>query len=332
MHLTYDRVKEAEPRVRHGLALRESLLADAPDSSEYQDAVGMSKSHLGEVLLRQGAAAQARQLYEQAVALGQKAVKTDPRNQAAHDHLRGSREYLALCLTELGAYVECGVVVDELFRSIPPGGYSDLLMQGAGALKECAFLALGDEKQSPASRRASALAYARRALEAYEQAAADKRNVAATVNFAWFLLAGPVEELKDAHRAERLMREVTGLSSPPQNSWAVLGAAKYYCDDLPGAAVALEAERRLDPRRFGFWDFYVAMIHARQGRKGEARACFDRAESWMKVNGMQRQHERIRRESAAVLGLFDTPNSFGGARRFPSSFPTFPVGGRSHHA
>jgi hypothetical protein len=195
-------------------------------------------------------------------------------------------------------------VVDEWFRDSPPAGYSDLLMQGAGALKECAFLALRDEKQSPASRRASALAYARRALEAYEQAAADKRNVAATVNFAWFLLAGPVEELKDAHRAERLMREVTGLSSPPQNSWAVLGAAKYYCDDLSGAA-ALDVQRRLDPLQFGFWDFYVAMIHARQGRKGEARACFDRAESWMKVNGMQRQHERIRRESAAVLGLND---------------------------
>ena len=95
-------------------------------------------------------------------------------------------------------------------------------------------------------------------------------------------------------------------SSPPQHSWAVLGAAKYYCDDSPGAAAALEAERRLDPRRFGFWDFYVAMIHARQGRKGEARACFDRAESWMKVNGMQRKHERIRRESAALLGLDDS--------------------------
>jgi hypothetical protein len=97
------------------------------------------------------------------------------------------------------------------------------------------------------------------------------------------------------------MREVTGQSSPPQYSWAILGAAKYYCDDLPGAAAALEAERRLHPEQFGFWDFYVAMIHAR--RKDNARACFDRAESWMKVNGMQRKHERIRRESAALLGL-----------------------------
>jgi tetratricopeptide (TPR) repeat protein len=298
-------VKEAEPRVRQGLALRESLLAEAPDSSQYQDAVGISKSHLGEVLRRQGVAAQARQLHEQAVALGQKAVKTDPRNRAAHDHLRGARELLALCLTELGAYVECGVVVDEWFRALPPAGDSNMLMQGAGDLVECAFLARGDEKQSPASRRASALAYARRALEAYEQAAADKRNVAATINLAWFLLAGPVQELKDAHRAERLMREVTGLSSSPRNSWAVLGAAKYYCDDLPGAAAALEAARRLDPRQFGFWDFYVAMIHARQGHNDKARACFDRAESWMKVNGMQRKHERIRRESAAVLGLND---------------------------
>jgi eukaryotic-like serine/threonine-protein kinase len=103
MHLTYGRVKEAEPRVRQALALRESLLAEAPDSSQYQDAVGVSKSHLGEVLRRQGAAAQARELHEQAVALGQKTVKTDPRNRAAHDHLRRARELLALCLTDLGA-------------------------------------------------------------------------------------------------------------------------------------------------------------------------------------------------------------------------------------
>jgi tetratricopeptide (TPR) repeat protein len=282
--------------------VRESLLADAPDSSEYQDALGLSKSHLGEVLRRQGAAAQARELHGQAVALGQKAVKTDPRNQAAHNHLRGSRKLLALCLTDLGAYVECGVVVDELFRSISPGGDSNMLMEGAGNLAECAFLALRDEKQSPAGRRASALAYARSAMEAYEKAASDKRDVEATINLAWFLLAGPIQELKDAHQAQQLMREVTGRSSPPPMSWAVLGAAKYYCDDLPGAAAALEAARRLDPRQFGFWDFYVAMIHARQGRKDSARACFDRAESWIKVNGMQRKHERIRRESATLLG------------------------------
>jgi eukaryotic-like serine/threonine-protein kinase len=310
MHLTYGHVKEAEPVVRHALALRESLLADAPDSSQYQDAVGMSKSHLGEILRRQGAPAQAREVHEQAVALGQKAVKSDPRNRAAQDHLRGSLKLLALCLTELGAYVACAVVVDDLFRSIPPAGDSEMLMQGAGDLAECAFLALEDEKQSLASRRESALGYARKAMEAYEQAARDQQNVAATINLAWFLLAVPAQELKDTHRAERLLREVTGRSSPPQYSWAILGAAKYYCDDLPGAAAALEAERRLHPEQFGFWDFYVAMIHARQGRKGEARACFDRAESWMKVNGMQKKHERIRRESAAVLGL----NEHGAAR------------------
>jgi hypothetical protein len=173
----------------------------------------------------------------------------------------------------------------------------------AGHLAECTFFALRYEKQSPASRRAAALAYARKAMEAYEQAAKDQQNVVGTINLAWFLVAGPVQELEDAHRAERLMREVTGRSSPPQSFWAALGAAKYYCDDLPGAAAALEAEHRLHPEQFGFWDFYVAMIHARPGRKREARACFDRAESWMNVNGMQRKHERIRRESAAVLGL-----------------------------
>ena len=60
MHLIHGRATEAEPRVRDGLAVRESLLADAPDSSEYQDDLGLSKSHLGEILRRQGALAQAR--------------------------------------------------------------------------------------------------------------------------------------------------------------------------------------------------------------------------------------------------------------------------------
>jgi tetratricopeptide (TPR) repeat protein len=283
--------------------VRESLLADAPDSSRYQDAVALSKSHLGEILRKQGAPAQAREVHEQAVALGQKAVKTDPRNRAAQDHLRGSLKLLAQCLTDVEAYVKCGAVADEMFRAIPPAGDNNMLTEGAAYLAECAFLAMGDAKQSPAGRRAAALAYARKAIEAYERAASNPQDVVGKINLAWFLLTGPIQELKDAHRAERLMREATGRSSPPQNSWAVRGAAKYYCEDLPGAAAALEAERRLNPRQFGFWDFYVAMIHARQGRKDDARACFDRAASWMKINGMQRQHERIRRESAAVLGL-----------------------------
>ena len=305
MHLIHGRATEAEPRVRDGLAVRESLLADAPDSSEYQDDLGLSKSHLGEILRRQGAVSPGSRLHEQAVALGQKAVQGNPRNRELHDHLMGSRKLLALCLTDLGAYAECGEVVDELFRSLPSAGDSNALMEGAGDLAECAFLALGDEKKSPASRRASALGYARKAMDAYEQAARDQQNVLGTINLAWFLVAGPLEELKDVPRAQRLLRELTGRSSPPQHACAILGAANYYCDDLPGAAAALEAERRLHPEQFGFWDFYAAMIHARQGRKDEARACFDRAESWMKVNGMQKKHERIRRESAAVLGLND---------------------------
>ena len=102
LYLMHGRFKEAEPPLRHGLAQRESLLAEAPDSAEYQVAVGLSKWHMGQLLKSQGAAAQARELLEQAVALEEQAVKADPGNQAAHDHLKGARNHLANCLTDLG--------------------------------------------------------------------------------------------------------------------------------------------------------------------------------------------------------------------------------------
>jgi hypothetical protein len=123
------------------------------------------------------------------------------------------------------------------------------------------------------------------------------------MNLAWFLMTCPAPEFKDAHRSVRLMRAVTGRSRPVQNAWGVLGAASYYCDDLPGAAERLEKARRLSPQNFGIWDYYMAMIHWRQGRNDDARACFDRAQRWIKANGAKQLQQRVRRESAAVLGL-----------------------------
>ena len=155
--------------------------------------------------------------------------------------------------------------MEDLFRAISPARDSNTMMDCASHLAECAFLALRDEKQPPGSRHANASAYARRAIEAFEKAAEDKQNFVATMNFAWFLMTCPVPELRDAHRSVRLIRAVTGRSPPVQNSWGVLGTASYYCDDFSGAVLALEKERRLSPPDFGIWDYYMAMIHWRQG-------------------------------------------------------------------
>ncbi len=120
-----------------------------PDSAEYQVAVGLSKWHMGQLLKSQGAAAQARELLEQAVALEEQAVKADPGNQAAHDHLKGARNHLANCLTDLGEYTESARVVEDLFRAISPARDSNTMMDCASHLAECAFLAPARRKTAP---------------------------------------------------------------------------------------------------------------------------------------------------------------------------------------
>jgi len=78
------------------------------------------------------------------------------------------------------------VQFEDLLRDDTSADQSDTLMEVANNLAECAYLAMHDETLTPVSREATALPYARRSLTAFQQAAENKKNDAATVNLAWF--------------------------------------------------------------------------------------------------------------------------------------------------
>jgi tetratricopeptide (TPR) repeat protein len=172
-------------------------------------------------------------------------------------------------------------------------------------LAECAFLAANDEKLPSELRQATATPYAKRALEAFVQAAKDKTTTGPVVNLAWFRLACPAVGLRDVREALRLAQELTVEAPARADSWSILGAALYYNGDQKAALDAFGKARGLDAGKFGVWDFCAAMAHLKLGEKAEAQACYDRAVSWMKKNPHSKMHERIQAEATKVLHLRD---------------------------
>ncbi len=305
IYLKYGRYKDAEPRIRQGLEIRESLAALKPDEPKYQESFGMSKIHLGKVLAERGESALARQLFEQGVLLETRAWKAEPRNQDARLHLRGGRKALANFLLDEGAYAECAIISEALLRDHLPSDGIETLMEVAANLTECAALAMSDAKLPPGDRESTARAYARKALELFQKTAESKTDNATIVNLAWFRLTCPVAEFRDFGEAERLARELTSRSPERFDSWSILGASRYHNGDYPGSLSAFQKAREVDQAKFGFWDFYVAMAQWQLGEKPEAQASFERAAGWMKSNPGKKVAQGIRAQAASVLNLAD---------------------------
>ena len=212
---------------------------------------------------------------------------------------------LAALLLEERAYVACAAVLDDLLRDSSPQDQSDAIMAAASILTECAHLALHDEKLPPGGREAAALPYAKRALEAFQQAAENKKNDAATINLAWFRLTCPIPELCDNAEAMRLARDLTRRSPERWDCWSILGAAYYYSADPKEAVSAFQKARELNNQNIGVWDFIAAMANWKLGNTQEARSCFDRAQNSMNRNQGEAPHRRIRSQAAALMGLPD---------------------------
>ena len=154
---------EAEPRVRLGLSIRQSLVEEDPREPGYVDALGLSTTHLGEILAKGGDAAEARRLLEQGVALAQQAEKGLPRSRAVRGHLREARKSLARFLLENADHAGTASVTEDLLQGESAPDRTDLLTEVASNLAECALLAVHDEKLSRETGEAIALRYAKRA-------------------------------------------------------------------------------------------------------------------------------------------------------------------------
>jgi tetratricopeptide (TPR) repeat protein len=315
--------KNAEQRTRQGLKIRETLVADFPGEAGYLDSLALSKRHLGDILASRGATAEARGLLEQGVELGQKAVKADPRVREAQLHLRGSRKSLARYLVDQGAYADAAVMIDGVVGDELPENRYGTLVEAALNLEECACLALVDAKQSRERREAAALTYARRSIEllkkAAENDASNKESSVATMYLAWLRMASSVAEMRDPREALRLGRELTGRLPKRGDSWTILGAASYHCGDYQAALSAFQKAHEVDSAKFGFWDYYVAMVHFELGDVLEALASYARAEGWMKANPHAKRHERVAAHAARVLKLSEPGPASGQGRGVPAA-------------
>ena len=107
-YLIHGRYKDAEPRIRQGLTIRESLAGDRPEEPKYQESFGMSKIHLGKVMAKRGELAEARRLLEQGVELETRAFKADPRNRDRRDYICKEGARLLQCSCWIKAHTPIG--------------------------------------------------------------------------------------------------------------------------------------------------------------------------------------------------------------------------------
>jgi serine/threonine protein kinase/Tfp pilus assembly protein PilF len=147
------------------------------------------------------------------------------------------------------------------------------------------------------------------ALADFEDAVRRWPDAATTHNrLAWLLATCRDPSLRDPPRAVAVARRAVELDPPAAWYWNTLGVAHYRAGDWPAAVAALTESqaRKWDD---GFNSFALAMVHARLGRRDEARrwydAGLDRQRPAMSIAGDELR--RLRDEAAEVLGIEAAP-------------------------
>ncbi|MGH7171998.1 MAG: hypothetical protein ACRELG_17120, partial [Gemmataceae bacterium] len=83
-----------------------------------------------------------------------------------------------------------------------------------------------------------------------------------------------------------------------------LGVAHYRAEKWQAAIAALTKSMALRNGGDSSDWFFLAMVHQQEGRKDEARMCYDRAARWMEKNQAKDEElVRFRAEAAALLGI-----------------------------
>jgi tetratricopeptide (TPR) repeat protein len=137
-------------------------------------------------------------------------------------------------------------------------------------------------------------------------------------NLGWLLATCAQESVRDAEQAVASAKRAVELAPDEGTYWNTLGVAYYRLRNLPAAMNALVRSMELRREGDSFDWYFVAMIHAQQGRLDEARQWYDKAAAWH--TGSQPGNEelqRFRAEAAQVLGLPVPPPEPSAARRAP---------------
>lgn len=149
-------------------------------------------------------------------------------------------------------------------------------------------------------------------------------------NGAWLLATCPDTALRDAAAAVKYARRALEIIPNDANTWNTLGVAYFRLGAWDEARSALYRSMELRNEGDSFDWFFLAMIHAKLGRKERAREWYDQAAEWSHTHRPgDDELYRFEAEAAEALGLPKPERQPGPAMRAGQPFGHRPVPLRS---
>jgi tetratricopeptide (TPR) repeat protein len=140
-------------------------------------------------------------------------------------------------------------------------------------------------------------------------------------NLGWLLATCADESLRDPEQSLSYAKRAVEIAPEEGTYWNTLGVAYYRAQNWQEAMKALEHSMELRNNGDSFDWFFVAMIHAKQGRLEQAREWYDKAVAWHQANlDGEEELYRFRVEAATVLGLPKPPPPPTVRRGVPDDF------------
>ncbi len=248
--------------------------------------MGSSLHNLGASLLHRGELAQARQLFQRAIEHQQTALRTNPRNPNYCRALWNHYRCLAETLLQLGEHAGAARALEDAHGvSTGPGTAIVALM-----LLRCQQLAAIDSRLSTNERAAKARAYADRAAELLEDAAAaaavgNNPDEMSLVSRILAMCADP--RFRDPRQAVELAKKAVELAPEAGGNWSALGVAQYRTGAWEEAIQALSRSVELTSGGSPVDWLFLAMGQWQNGHKNQARPWYDKAVNEMDKNESQ---------------------------------------------
>ena len=156
------RLPEAEFLLRQALAIRRALVSDEPESANEQSALGSTLNNLAMVLRKRGAAAEARDLLEEAIRHQQTALKVNPGHPSYVRFLSNHYRVLGDALLDTGNHAGVAEVANRWRQMATPGWTAP---HAAHLLARCVRVVEKDDALTDNVRTRLAARYAEQALD-----------------------------------------------------------------------------------------------------------------------------------------------------------------------
>jgi serine/threonine protein kinase/tetratricopeptide (TPR) repeat protein len=308
VHWEMGRRYEAEQEFRGALRLYQEVSTE--DSGNRLDGHTLAAVYmgLGEVLLYFGNLPEAEEAIRSALAIEEKLISDFP-NIFWYSALSGrASERLGRILKAAGRWKEAEqalrrglAIAEKLVDDLP---------SRADGLPELAHAAAGlGELLWEIGKTAEAREYFRRARDVSERMLAIAPNSAESrLDLSGLLADCPDPRLRDPARAVELARKAVDQSPHLVDAWDALGVALYRAGAAKEAIPPLKRSVEMTSGGGVRTWFFLAMALGKAGETDQARPWWDKATDWMakkcpKDPGLL----RLRAETAALLGLKDTP-------------------------